>query len=274
MSPKYPFYIIDTGCMGTMKIFLTATCLLLADAQDGHCLAGLDPLEIEQSCLSKCRIYAAGEHGNCNSYQVTAQDVDGPCGSTVETACISHFNGEWDPLWLNCGKCYLVEMVYDDGTVRSTFIKTIGTSASETKFEMSQIAWTNLCPYVCKGDGACTYDPDTCILGPDPDDEPIPAPCYVQNAPVIFTRVDCDGARDDVPEVTMPSFVLGESEIGLSENVLQCQSIIHNDVDPDWDQGCKHLCDYYAGQHKHCPQLSIGTELALCVHRLHPYCAV
>eukprot|EP01053_Blabericola_migrator_P008162 Blabericola_migrator_1__8161@NODE_4210_length_1279_cov_1212_539604_g2604_i0_p1_GENE_NODE_4210_length_1279_cov_1212_539604_g2604_i0NODE_4210_length_1279_cov_1212_539604_g2604_i0_p1_ORF_typecomplete_len319_score65_58PT/PF04886_12/1_8e04PT/PF04886_12/6_5e05SCRL/PF06876_12/1_9SCRL/PF06876_12/2_7e02_NODE_4210_length_1279_cov_1212_539604_g2604_i01121068 len=187
-----------------MKSLFIVSFALVARAQDGTCVAGQDMLGVEQSCLGRCHIYHAGEYGACNSYQVTQQDAEGPCGDSPQNACISTFNGGWDTQHLNCGNCYYVEMEYDDGTVRSTYVKTIDTNGSETKFEMSQVAWTNLCPYMCKADGTCTHDPSTCTWGADLDEHPMPAPCYVQHAPITFKRVPCDGdtAVTKAPVVT------------------------------------------------------------------------
>eukprot|EP01053_Blabericola_migrator_P008323 Blabericola_migrator_1__8322@NODE_4322_length_1220_cov_1059_309627_g2672_i0_p1_GENE_NODE_4322_length_1220_cov_1059_309627_g2672_i0NODE_4322_length_1220_cov_1059_309627_g2672_i0_p1_ORF_typecomplete_len284_score42_74SCRL/PF06876_12/1_4SCRL/PF06876_12/1_7e02FAP/PF07174_11/9_7e02FAP/PF07174_11/9_3_NODE_4322_length_1220_cov_1059_309627_g2672_i099950 len=283
-----------------MKSFTLIPVALVAYAQDGTCVAGQDPFGVEQSCLGRCHIYHAGEYGACNSYQVTQQDAEGPCGDSPQNACISTFNGGWDTQHLNCGNCYYIEMAYEDGTVRSTYVKTIDTNGSETKFEMSQIAWTNLCPYMCKADGTCTNDPSTCAWGADLDEHPMPAPCYVQSAPITFKRVSCDGSGETAPAATQapvlppaPAVTAAPvatqapvippvpaatqppaPEVSGGNNISVCKSIVHNDQIADWDQGCKDLCDYYATQPLHCPGLAVGAELAACVNRLHPYCSL
>eukprot|EP01054_Gregarina_sp_Poly1_P006471 Gregarina_sp_Poly_1__6470@NODE_3462_length_1079_cov_1252_804348_g2195_i0_p1_GENE_NODE_3462_length_1079_cov_1252_804348_g2195_i0NODE_3462_length_1079_cov_1252_804348_g2195_i0_p1_ORF_typecomplete_len311_score5_23Dicty_REP/PF05086_12/6_NODE_3462_length_1079_cov_1252_804348_g2195_i0891021 len=198
-----------------MNSFFFVAALAFADAQDGTCIAGQDPLGQVQSCLGRCHIYREGEYGACNSYQVTAKDETGPCGDSVQNACISTFNAGWDPTLTNCGNCYYIEMAYEDGTVRSTYVKTIDTNGSETKFEMSQNAWVNLCPYLCLGTGTCGNQPEACPYGTQ-EVPGMPAPCAVMNAPVTFKRVACDGPGGILPTEAP---VVTERPITVSEIV-------------------------------------------------------
>eukprot|EP01056_Protomagalhaensia_sp_Gyna25_P002363 Protomagalhaensia_sp_Gyna_25__2362@NODE_2301_length_1163_cov_2830_568505_g1906_i0_p1_GENE_NODE_2301_length_1163_cov_2830_568505_g1906_i0NODE_2301_length_1163_cov_2830_568505_g1906_i0_p1_ORF_typecomplete_len219_score34_57_NODE_2301_length_1163_cov_2830_568505_g1906_i0313969 len=216
-------------------------------------------------------------------------------------------------------------MAYEDGTVRSTYIKTIDTNGSETKFEMGQLAWVNLCPYLCAGTGVCANKPEACPYG-TLETTDMPAGCYVQNAPVTFKRVACDGSDGNGGSGSGGSGNenggsgnggsgnenggsgnggsgnenggsgnggsgnenggsgnggSGNGNEGGSggngspgqNNISQCQTMVGNALIGDWDKECKSLCTHYASQPIHCPNLAIGSELAACVKRLHPYCS-
>jgi hypothetical protein len=173
--------------------------LAVAEYMDGTCVSGVDPIGLEQSCLGRCHIYYDGDYGACN-HKVETWEMDGPCGDSVERPCLSTFNGGWEVNKENCGNCYKVDMKYDDGTVKTTYLRTLDTNGSETKFEMGQTAWLNLCPYVCAGTGVCAYTPDQCEYGIIEGDKTIS--CAVQNAPITFKRVDCAGGNSD--ETTAP----------------------------------------------------------------------
>ncbi|EZG43129.1 hypothetical protein GNI_186410 [Gregarina niphandrodes] len=170
-----------------------------ADFMDGTCVSGVDPMGLEQSCLGRCHIYYEGDYGACN-HKVETWEMDGPCGDSVERPCLSTFNAGWEVNKENCGNCYKVDMKYDDGTVKSTYIRTLDTNGSETKFEMGQTAWLNLCPYVCAGTGVCAYKPEQCQYGIIAGDKTIS--CAVQNAPITFKRVDCNGGTATTTKAT------------------------------------------------------------------------
>eukprot|EP01054_Gregarina_sp_Poly1_P002548 Gregarina_sp_Poly_1__2547@NODE_168_length_12074_cov_98_169901_g149_i0_p6_GENE_NODE_168_length_12074_cov_98_169901_g149_i0NODE_168_length_12074_cov_98_169901_g149_i0_p6_ORF_typecomplete_len224_score3_83Ceratoplatanin/PF07249_12/0_0088Ceratoplatanin/PF07249_12/6e03_NODE_168_length_12074_cov_98_169901_g149_i01136812039 len=170
----------------------------------GECDTGTDPLHMKLTCTARCHVYSAGDYGACHSYQVTDKDVSRPCGDAAATACISTFNRLWDPNLTNCGNCYLVGMTYDDGHTISTFVKTIDTNESDTKFEMSQVAWQNICPFVCRGTGICAYDPKACEFGVIDNDAQwgYPSSCAVDAAGVSYTRVECADTTTTSPHVS------------------------------------------------------------------------
>eukprot|EP01057_Protomagalhaensia_wolfi_P002082 Protomagalhaensia_wolfi_Nauph_80__2081@NODE_2332_length_1124_cov_1906_612903_g1826_i0_p1_GENE_NODE_2332_length_1124_cov_1906_612903_g1826_i0NODE_2332_length_1124_cov_1906_612903_g1826_i0_p1_ORF_typecomplete_len187_score28_86_NODE_2332_length_1124_cov_1906_612903_g1826_i0346906 len=186
-------------------------------------------------------------------------------------------------------------MAYEDGSVRSTYIKTIDTNGSETKFEMGQLAWVNLCPYLCAGTGVCANKPEVCQYGPMETTD-MPAGCYVQSTPVTFKRVACDGSDsesgnggsgtdnggsgngegsgdsgDNGGSGGNQGGSGGDGSSGQN-NITLCQTMVGSVSNGDWDKECKSLCIHYASQPVQCPNLAMGSELAACVKRLHPWC--
>ncbi|EZG43125.1 hypothetical protein GNI_186510 [Gregarina niphandrodes] len=157
-----------------------------------------------QSCLGRCHIYYEGDIGACD-HPVETWEIDGPCGESADRPCLSTFNAGWDVNKENCGNCYKVDMKYDGGQVKTTYLRTLDTNGSETKFEMGQAAWLNLCPYVCAGTGVCAPEPEKCEYGIIEGDKNIS--CTVQNAPITFERVACGGKGNDttVPATTTNS---------------------------------------------------------------------
>ncbi|EZG43133.1 hypothetical protein GNI_186000 [Gregarina niphandrodes] len=275
-----------------------------ADFMDGTCVSGVDPMGLEQSCLGRCHIYYEGDYGACN-HKVETWEMDGPCGDSVERPCLSTFNGGWEMNKENCGNCYEVDMKYDDGTVKTTYLRTLDTNGSETKFEMGQAAWLNLCPYVCAGTGVCAYTPDQCEYGIIEGDKTIS--CAVQNAPITFKRVDCGGnspvvtttpapvvttspapvvpttpaqvvpttpAQVVTTAATAPAPTTGNSN-GGGDVVSGCVAAIHATQDC-WTETCQGYCALYGpgGElNLWCgAAVSSSSDLIKCISSQQPFC--
>eukprot|EP01054_Gregarina_sp_Poly1_P006929 Gregarina_sp_Poly_1__6928@NODE_3762_length_892_cov_6495_072727_g2414_i0_p1_GENE_NODE_3762_length_892_cov_6495_072727_g2414_i0NODE_3762_length_892_cov_6495_072727_g2414_i0_p1_ORF_typecomplete_len266_score35_65DUF5105/PF17118_5/0_028_NODE_3762_length_892_cov_6495_072727_g2414_i087800 len=232
----------------------------------------------EQSCLGRCHIYHTGEYGACNSYQVTAKDETGPCGDTPQNACISTFNGGWDSSMTNCGNCYYVEMAYEDGTVRSTYLKTIDINGSETKFEMRdrvlyKMRQSHSSAYLAMApETITTAAAEATTVGAEATT--VPTETTTVEAATTTVEAEITTVETTTVETTMEAVeetMATEGESGGSA-ISTCKSLVGNAGNASWDTECKSLCAYYADQPIHCPAHASGTGLAACVKKLHTYC--
>eukprot|EP01055_Gregarina_sp_Pseudo9_P001584 Gregarina_sp_Pseudo_9__1583@NODE_2064_length_1173_cov_997_799824_g1906_i0_p1_GENE_NODE_2064_length_1173_cov_997_799824_g1906_i0NODE_2064_length_1173_cov_997_799824_g1906_i0_p1_ORF_typecomplete_len290_score47_37MGC24/PF05283_11/0_29DNA_pol_viral_N/PF00242_17/0_29Mucin/PF01456_17/0_79Alpha_GJ/PF03229_13/1_3e04Alpha_GJ/PF03229_13/0_079Dicty_REP/PF05086_12/1_5Med3/PF11593_8/1_9AJAP1_PANP_C/PF15298_6/9_2e03AJAP1_PANP_C/PF15298_6/1_7_NODE_2064_length_1173_cov_997_799824_g1906_i02051074 len=283
--------------------FVVAALFSLVSAQDGTCVAGVDPMGQEQSCLGRCHVYYEGNYGACGD-QVTASQVTSNCGDSAKNACISTFNAAWDGSKGNCGNCYYVEMDYDDGTTTHVYLKTIDTNASETKFEMMQYAWEKLCPYLCAGTGTCGHSPSSCTYGVQETNWDYPGSCAVQYAPVRFKRVSCDGDEGETVKTSTKKKTSTTTTTTTTPHrrttatttrrtttttttrrhasttdkhnsaVSQCQGMLSSS-NSVWTEDCANKCEFFHENPQFCSQgdkeLS-GKELAECVAKLTGYC--
>jgi len=145
----------------------------------------------------RCHIYHEGEYGGCNSYQVTHADQWGTCGESSSNPCISTYQPDMSGGDDNCGACWKLTVTYEDGVALCTYIKSIDYDGSEAKFEMSQLAWKNVCPYICDGYGNCAHDAASCPLGVMADDPSFiavnaPTSCHAESALVAWEMIDCN----------------------------------------------------------------------------------
>eukprot|EP00914_Ancora_sagittata_P021820 GHVO01043365.1.p1 GENE.GHVO01043365.1~~GHVO01043365.1.p1 ORF type:complete len:227 (-),score=25.91 GHVO01043365.1:67-747(-) len=182
-------------------------------------------------------------------YCVNADDVSQPCGATVDDACISTMFGV---VWgsEDCGKCFRVTMENDHAPencqdddcpvyTHEVFLKIEDGNGGDVKFEMSQMAWSRLCPFLCHATEQCVPDASACAHGTVPDVGDMPGPCHARLKPIKYEEVPCSDTPTSDPAPTTTTTTTNNavattedgkgSESSLNkgiENCLGCQVYI------------------------------------------------
>jgi len=161
---------------------------------------------------ARCHVYYPNSPATACGHYVTQSDINGSCGTQADP-CISTMDGVgWgSPLCNTCYKLTFARNGFDDSTIcvdgtckgytSVVYIKVVDMSGSDVEFEMSQNAFSTLCPYSCQGGEVCTNDASQCIFGVYPamnsNGVSYPGSCAVQSIPISYEAVPCGADTGD-----------------------------------------------------------------------------